>query len=389
MNNMIAYDNRWLEFIDSFPEGCSALEIVAACINKFGDGGLGLKFSNWGIIVRDYLYQKTINSIANESDVSLNEPNEKYKDNSFKGDNASDLKNSVDLNNILDSIYRMKCSNRDGYKAPHKAIYLLSIFDCIESRVITNNRFQINSVLLHKFEYNWKKYVAHLNCFSPNIWNPIFYMEDSIVQKVYNTGFEGVKPNSLKRCEVVFNYLEIPRSLWDYIQNAENLNSLRNEIIDTYISNNKSSIAQSNFSNVVKMKNYWIIPGNLKIFRISDYFKCNDIIDWKQSHYKFTIGDIVFIYISNPISSIRYMLEVVKCDISYEDSLNDEEYWTSYHEMADNVKYYKYVRLKLLKFSDSPFLHLNSLAKYGLSVPQGATHNLSNNLVDYILSQFK
>ena len=384
---MIAYDNKWLEFIDSFPEGCSALEIVAACINKFGDGGLGLTFSNWGVIVRDYLYQKTINSIANESDVSLNEPNEKYKDNSFKGDNASDLKNSVDLNNILDSIYRMKCSNRDGYKAPHKAIYLLSIFDCIESRVITNNRFQINSVLLHKFEYNWKKYVAHLNCFSPNIWNPIFYMEDSIVQKVYNTGFEGVKPNSLKRCEVVFNYLEIPRSLWDYIQNAENLNSLRNEIIDTYISNNKSSIAQSNFSNVVKMKNYWIIPGNLKIFRISDYFKCNDIIDWKQSHYKFTIGDIVFIYISNPISSIRYMLEVVKCDISYEESLNDEEYWTSSHEMADNVKYYKYVRLKLLKFSDSPFLHLNSLAKYGLSVPQGATHNLSNNLVDYILSQ--
>lgn len=389
MNNIVAYDNRWLEFIDSFPEGCSALEIVAACINKFGDGDLGLTFSNWGIIVRDYLNQKTINSIANESDVSLNEPNEKYKDNSFKGDNASDLKNSVDLNNILDSIYRMKCSNRDGYKAPHKAIYLLSIFDCIESRVITNNRFQINSVLLHKFEYNWKKYVAHLNCFSPNIWNPIFYMEDSIVQKVYNTGFEGVKPNSLKRCEVVFNYLEIPRSLWDYIQNAENLNSLRNEIIDTYISNNKSSIAQSNFSNVVKMKNYWIIPGNLKIFRISDYFKCNDIIDWKQSHYKFTIGDIVFIYISNPISSIRYMLEVVKCDIPYEDSLNDEEYWTSYHEMADIVKYYKYVRLKLLKFSDSPFLHLNSLAKYGLSVPQGATHNLSNNLVDYILSQFE
>lgn len=283
----------------------------------------------------------------------------------------------------------MKCSNRDGYKAPHKAIYLLSIFDCIESRVITNNRFQINSVLLHKFEYNWKKYVAHLNCFSPNIWNPIFYMEDSIVHKVYNTGFDGVKPNSLKRCEVVFNYLKIPRSLWDYIQNAENLNSLRNVIIDTYISNNKSSIAQSNFSNVVKMKNYWIIPGNLKIFRISDYFKCNDIIDWKQSHYKFTIGDIVFIYISNPISSIRYMLEVVKCDIPYEDSLNGEEYWTSNHEMADNVKYYKYVRLKLLKFSDSPFLHLNSLAKYGLSVPQGATHNLSSNLVDYILSQFE
>ena len=214
-------------------------------------------------------------------------------------------------------------------------------------------------------------------------------MEDSIVHKEYNTGFDGIKPNSLKRCEIVFNYLEIPRNLWDFLHDNKNLNSLRNKIINTYIPNHKYSIAQSNLSNLIKMKNYWIIPGNLKIFRISDYFKYNDIIDWKQSHYKFTIGDIVFIYISNPISSIRYMLEVVKCDIPYKDSLNDEEYWTSSHEMAGNVKSYKYVRLKLLKFSDSPFLHLNSLAKHGLSVPQGATHNLSSNLVDYILSQFE
>lgn len=389
MNNIVAYDNRWLEFIDSFPEGCSALEIVAACINKFGDGDLGLTFSNWGIIVRDYLNQKTINSIVDESDEFLNETIDKYKNNSFKGNNTSDLKNRDNLNNIIDSICRMKCSNRDGYKAPHKAIYLLSILDCIESGHLTKNRFQINSFLLDKFQYNWKKYVNHLTCFSPNIWNPIFYMEDSIVHKVYNTGFDGVKPNSLKRCEVVFNYLEIPRNLWDFLHDNENLNSLRNKIINTYIPNNKSSKTQSNFSNIDKMKNYWIIPGNLKIFRISDYFKCNDIVDWKQSHYKFTIGDIVFIYISNPISSIRYMLEVVKCDIPYKDSLNDKEYWTSNHEMADNVKSYKYVRLKLLKFSDSPFLHLNSLAKYGLSVPQGATHNLSSNLVDYILSQFE
>lgn len=283
----------------------------------------------------------------------------------------------------------MKCSNRDGYKAPHKAIYLLSIFDCIESGHLTNNRFQINSVLLHKFEYNWKKYVDRLICFSPNIWNPIFYMENSIIHKVYNTGFEGVKPNSLKRCEVVFNYLEIPHNLWFFLQDKKNLNNLRNKIINTYIFNNKSSITQSNFSINIKMKNFWIIPSNLNVFRVTDYFKRNDIVDWKQSHYKFTIGDIVFIYVSNPISSIRYMLEVIKCDITYEDSLNEEEYWTSSHKISNSIKSYKYVRLKLLNFSDSPSLHINSLAKFGLRAPQGATHKLSSNLIDYILSQFE
>ena len=389
MMNNIKYDNQWLKLIDSFPDGHSVLEIVAACINKFGDGGLGLTFSNWGTIVRDHLNQKTINYTTDKYDIFLNEPNEKYTSNSFKENQTSDLKKNCDLNNIIGSILRMKCSNRNGYKAPHKAIYLLSIFDCIESGHFTNSRFQITSSLLHKFEYNWEKYAAHFKCFSPIIWNPIFHMEDSIIHKVYNSGFEGVKPNSLKQCKVVFNYLEIPRNLWEFLQENENLNSLKNNIINIYISNNKSSIVQSNFFNNINAKNYWIIPGNLKIFRISDYFKCNDIIDWKQSHYKFMIGDIVFIYISNPISSIRYMLEVIKCDIPYEDALNDEEYWTNNHEKSDKVKSYKYVRLKLLKSSDSRFLNLNSLAEYGLSVPQGATRNLSNSLVDYILSKFK
>lgn len=137
------------------------------------------------------------------------------------------------------------------------------------------------------------------------------------------------------------------------------------------------------------MKNFWIIPSNLNVFRVTDYFKRNDIVDWKQSHYKFAIGDIVFIYVSNPISSIRYMLEVIKCDITYEDSLNEEEYWTSRHKISNSIKSYKYVRLKLLNFSDSPSLHINSLAKFGLRAPQGATHKLSSNLIDYILSQFE
>ncbi|MBR6630260.1 MAG: hypothetical protein IKL03_09970 [Bacteroidaceae bacterium] len=133
---------------------------------------------------------------------------------------------------------------------------------------------------------------------------------------------------------------------------------------------------------------YWIIPGSTKIFRVTDYFNDHDIVDWKQSHYKFMVGDVVFLYVSNPISSIRYMLEVVKCDIPYDESMNDEEYWTENHEMAENVQHYRYVRLKLLKSTDNPKLHLHALAEQGMSVPQGATRNLSKQLIDYILEQF-
>ena len=135
--------------------------------------------------------------------------------------------------------------------------------------------------------------------------------------------------------------------------------------------------------------NYWIIPGNINIFRVTDYFQENDTIDWKQSHYRFIVGDIVFIYVSSPISSVRYMLEVVERDISFEDSIEDKIYWTQKHPMGDEVKNYKYVRLKLLKSSNNPALHIQRLSDFGFNAPQGATRKLSKELIDHLLNIFE
>lgn len=60
MGSNLHVDSEWQQLIDSFPEGSSTLEIVATCINKFGDGGKGLTFSDWGRIVRQYLECKTL-----------------------------------------------------------------------------------------------------------------------------------------------------------------------------------------------------------------------------------------------------------------------------------------------------------------------------------------
>lgn len=135
--------------------------------------------------------------------------------------------------------------------------------------------------------------------------------------------------------------------------------------------------------------NYWIIPGNINIFRVTDYFQNNDTIDWKQSHYRFNAGDIVFIYVSSPISSVRYMLEVVERDISFEDSIEDKIYWTQKHPMGAKVKNYKYVRLKLLKSSNNPALHIQQLSDFGFNAPQGATRKLSKELIDHLLNIFE
>ena len=142
------------------------------------------------------------------------------------------------LDKELDRIFAMKCSNRDGYKAPHKAIYLISIIDSIERGDITSRNFQVTPLLLQRFEDNWKRYV-YLKCFSPIIWNPIFYMEDDIIRKVWKTGEKGVQPSSLKRCEAVFECLEIASDLWRGLQDTATAQKIKEKLIATYIVNNK------------------------------------------------------------------------------------------------------------------------------------------------------
>ena len=134
--------------------------------------------------------------------------------------------------------------------------------------------------------------------------------------------------------------------------------------------------------------NYWIIPGNQKIFRITDYFRDHDIVDWKQSHYQFGVGDIVFIYVSSPVSSVRYMLEVLERDITFEESADDSLYWTDKHPTIKEAKHYRYVRLKLLKSSTSSALHVGRLVDFGFKAPQGPIRKLSAELIQHLLEQF-
>ena len=56
-------------------------------------------------------------------------------------------------------------------------------------------------------------------------------------------------------------------------------------------------------------------------------FATYNIIDWKQSHYKFQEGDIVYIYCSKPGMKVRYKCIVVQPNIEYSETIHDEEYW--------------------------------------------------------------
>ncbi len=138
-------------------------------------------------------------------------------------------------------ISHMKCSNRGGYKAPHKAIYLLTIIDLVEEGIICNNRFKISCTLISKFAEVWRKHVGDTPHFNINAWNPIYYMEQNILRKEYNHGYENARcPSSIERCNDIFAYIEIPSDLFSLLQEEEFRSILRMMILDVYIINNRT-----------------------------------------------------------------------------------------------------------------------------------------------------
>lgn len=137
------------------------------------------------------------------------------------------------------------------------------------------------------------------------------------------------------------------------------------------------------------VKTYWLISSNDQIFRIEDCLSVKNIVDW-QGSFSPKRGDIVFIYRSKPIQRICYMMEVVEINIPYRNTINDTGFWGKKHTPLGTIKPEElYHRLKLLKKTTSPKLHLKELHNLGMKgVPLGR-RKLSGNLLDYILKVFE
>lgn len=115
----------------------------------------------------------------------------------------------------------------------------------------------------------------------------------------------------------------------------------------------------------------WIIPCDLNYYDAKSAFETLNIIDWRQ-HNRFNIDDIVYIYASVPYQRIMFKTRVIAVDLSYEETIDDRQFWTSKEDIVDEKKR-RYVRLQLMKIMDSELLNLEHLMTHGLKkAPQGA-----------------
>lgn len=134
----------------------------------------------------------------------------------------------------------------------------------------------------------------------------------------------------------------------------------------------------------------WIIPCDLNYYDAKGAFETLNIIDWRQ-HNRFNIDDIVYIYASVPYQRIMFKTRVIDVDLSYEETIDDREFWKSAEDTEDEKNKRRYVRLQLMKMIDSELLNLKHLMEYGLKkAPQGAVKCIGDKqyLGEYIASCF-
>lgn len=136
----------------------------------------------------------------------------------------------------------------------------------------------------------------------------------------------------------------------------------------------------------------WMIPANPKYFDIASCLSKHGSVYWRQ-HFNFQTGDIIYIYITNPESAVRYKCVVEGHDLPY-SSYNDIdlEFYVNPQDYEDSKSHNRFMKLKLLSKSNSDRLKMVHLLENGMNkAPQGCL-NLSYKgfaeLLNYIETIF-
>ena len=129
---------------------------------------------------------------------------------------------------------------------------------------------------------------------------------------------------------------------------------------------------------------YWIVPSNDSTFRIGDAIAAQDgMADWRTD--KFSVGDIVFIYKTNPEKRIHYKMEVVKVKMIFDEAFEQEPFWTDKDQYYVGITSF-YARFKLLEEYTDDILSLHHLHEHGYEgIPRSVRECKDEGLIDFLL----
>ena len=164
----------------------------------------------------------------------------------------------TELKHYIDAFSSLHTARVKGYKAPHKAILLLSIIDLVEEDFILYPRIDLTDELNEKFNEIWHRYLGTSSIFTPDICKPYFHMQHEPFWRLVevNEADYGMaaEPNlwvaskkerkdfpkgsySIEAMRRAFAYAEIDGMLFHLLQDSDARAMLRVVLINTYLAN--------------------------------------------------------------------------------------------------------------------------------------------------------
>lgn len=162
-----------------------------------------------------------------------------------------------EINYYREAFSSLHTAKAKGYKAPHKAVLLLSIIELVEEGVIASPRIELTDELERKFNEVWHRYLGTSAIFTPDIGKPYFHMqyesfwrlvehheiqmgmaaESKPFVSVGKESKEHTGSYSVKALRRAFAYAEIDGLLFQTLSNADSRAMFRVTLISTYFTN--------------------------------------------------------------------------------------------------------------------------------------------------------
>ena len=175
------------------------------------------------------------------------------------------------LKDYIEAFTHLHTAKVKGFKAPHKAILLLSVIDLIESKIICYPQIELTDELVDRFNHLWRRYLGESSVFSPDITKPYFHMQHEPFWKLVEkydidamlvaeeepwSKDKQEKKNlplgsySVKSMRNAFEFAEIDDTLFQLLQNADARAMLRVILINEYLTNQPTK-TMPNFTQLI------------------------------------------------------------------------------------------------------------------------------------------
>lgn len=133
---------------------------------------------------------------------------------------------------------------------------------------------------------------------------------------------------------------------------------------------------------------FWILPWNKDVYNLPQCLIDFGVVEWRQQN-KLAVGDIVFLYCSNPVCQIMYMMQVSKINIPFSDTITiNDEYLFNYRYKLKETDLYSRFETIVKASNNNPELSYSRLRELGLTSHLQGGIKVPESRLSHILDNF-